>query len=123
MTSVISAFYYLRVVYLMFMFDGEVEVIAEAGARHGRGRHRRRYLAAGRPARLGLQLRQRRRDPERAGDDCRGLTRFPFCIEMKDGRLQALRAAFFYRACPCFLEETALLHRPYFARVEADDRS
>jgi NADH-quinone oxidoreductase subunit N len=25
-TSVISAFYYLRVVYLMFMFDGEVEL-------------------------------------------------------------------------------------------------
>jgi NADH-quinone oxidoreductase subunit N len=48
-TSVISAYYYLRVVFLMYMYDGEREMTLKPGAHLGRG-HRRR----GQPLLLGL---------------------------------------------------------------------
>ena len=53
-TSVVSAFYYLRVVYYMFMFDGEVADHAATGADYGDGHHRRGHVPLRYPAGVGL---------------------------------------------------------------------
>jgi NADH:ubiquinone oxidoreductase subunit 2 (subunit N) len=71
LTSVISGYYYLRVVFLMYMYDGERELIAAAGAAWlGRGRRRRGHAAAGpaarrvvRPGATGRSSSQRKPSP------------------------------------------------------------